>query len=244
MNRLRAALRRITIRVVGNSIASSLVGWSQTLDAKILRHDPTLDPVSDQFTGPAIYVFWHEYMLVPCCMRRDTGLVLLASRHRDADWLIGLASGFGYDAVRGSTANGGAQAVLKIVKQLRGKSLVITPDGPLGPRRIASSGCIYLASLLGIPIVPLGCGYDSPWRFEKAWDCFAVPKPGSRVRSIMAEAIRVPKKISREEVESFRLAVESSLESATVQAEKWAQGGESIEGESPFFAAPAGTLTL
>lgn len=60
----------------------------------------------------------------------------------------------------------------------------------------------------------------------------------------MAEAIRVPKKISREEVESFRLAVESSLESATVQAEKWAESGESIDGESPFFAAPAGTITL
>lgn len=244
VNGFRSAMRALAIRAAGNSIASVLVGWSQTLDAKILRDDPSLDPISNRFSGPAIYVFWHEYMLVPCCMRRDTGLVLLASRHRDADWLIGLANGFGYDAVRGSTANGGAQAVLKIVKQLRGKSLVITPDGPLGPRRVASSGCIYLASLLGIPIVPLGCGYENPWRFQRAWDCFAIPKPGSRVRSIMGEAIRVPKKISRDEVEAMRGKVESDLEAVTLQAESWAQSGESIDSEAPFFAASAGTIHL
>ena len=100
---LRSTLRSGCIRSVGNMMAAGIVGWIQTLDSKILRYDPYADPVMRGFKGPAIFVFWHEYMLVPCWARRGCDLVLLASRHRDADWLLGLASSFGYEAVRGST---------------------------------------------------------------------------------------------------------------------------------------------
>ncbi len=225
-------------------MAASLTGWISTLDCRILRKEPWLDPVSSDFQGPAIYVFWHEYMLVPCCMRQGTNLVLLASKHKDADWLLGLAKAFGYDAVRGSTTSGGARAVLKIVKELQGKSLVITPDGPLGPRRIVSNGCVYLSSLLGIPIVPLACGYQKPWRIQRAWDKFALPRFGSRVRMIMDYSIEVPKKVTREEVESYRLMLEERLLASTLEAEEWANSGKTRAGEQPMFHAKLGSVKL
>ncbi|MEZ6087245.1 MAG: hypothetical protein R3C05_04300 [Pirellulaceae bacterium] len=43
----------------------------------------------------------------------------------------------------------------------------MTPDGPRGPRRELATGCIYLASRLQLPIVPLGLGYDRPWRLQR-----------------------------------------------------------------------------
>lgn len=225
-------------------MATALAGWTETLDCKIYRYEPWLDPVSNKFPGAAIFVFWHEYMLVPCCMRRGTHLVLLASKHRDADWLISLAKAFEYDAVRGSSTKGGAQAVLKIVKQLRGKSLVITPDGPLGPRRVVSNGCIYLSSLLGIPIVPLACGYNKPWRIEGAWDKFALPRFGSRVRMIMGKSISVPKKVDKDGVEEYRARLEQELLAGTYEAEEWADSGSSRLGEQPMFAAKLASLHL
>ena len=57
--------------------------------------------------------------------------------------------------------------------------LVITPDGPRGPRRQVQAGMVYLAARTGVPIVPVGIGYDRPWR-TKSWDRFAVPRPGVR----------------------------------------------------------------
>lgn len=225
-------------------MASILAGWTGTLDCKIYRHEPWLDPVSNQFPGAAIFVFWHEYMLVPCCLRRGTKLVLLASRSKDADWLIALGKAFEYDAVRGSSTRGGTQAVLKIVKQLKGKSLVITPDGPLGPRRVVSNGCIYLSSLLGLPIVPLACGYDRPWRIQNAWDKFAFPRVGSRVRMIMAKSILVPKKVDKDGVEEYRLMLENDLLNATYEAEEWAHSGSTKAGEQPMFPAKLASLQL
>lgn len=235
--RLRASLRSGSIRSVGNMMAAGIVGWIQTLDSKIIRYDPLADPVVRGFKGPAIFVFWHEYMLVPCWARRGCDLVLLASRHRDADWLLGLASSFGYEAVRGSTSRGGAEAVLTIVRQLKGKSLVITPDGPLGPRRQVSSGCIYLSSLLGIPIVPLGCGYDRPWRFQRTWDQFACPRFGSRARIVLDHPIQAPKKLGKDGVEEYRQLVEQRLSNVTSIAEEWAIDGSTKAGEEPFYCA-------
>jgi lysophospholipid acyltransferase (LPLAT)-like uncharacterized protein len=124
---------------------------------------------------PRIYVFWHEYILLPLHMRGHCKLTMLLSKHRDADILFRLAHHMGFECVRGSSYRGGAAALMELSRVGKQMHMAITPDGPRGPRRALAQGAVYLASVMGLPIVPMGLGYDRPWRL-KSWDRFAVPR--------------------------------------------------------------------
>jgi lysophospholipid acyltransferase (LPLAT)-like uncharacterized protein len=97
---------------------------------------------------------------------------------------------------------------------------------------------VYLASKLGMPIVPLGLGYDRPWRM-KSWDRFAIPRPFSRLRSIGGPAMCIPGDLDREGIEHYRREVELMLNRLTEEAEAWALSGSRKPAEVPGRRQPA-----
>ena len=228
----------------GTLLAFAIRAWMRTLDARIACYDPFMDPAVAGFKGPAIYVVWHEYLALPPCNRRGCDVTMLLSQHRDAHWLSEMISQFGFKTVRGSTSRGGVKAILQITREFRGTSLVITPDGPRGPRRELSSGCIYIAGLLGIPVVPLGCGFDRPIRNRGSWDKFAIPRPSSRARIVLGPGIHVPRKLGKEEIEEYRIYLETLLHAVTLEAESWASDDSLRVGERAFYPVPQGSITL
>ena len=145
-------------------------------------YDRTVDPAFC-VGEPRIYVFWHEYILLPLALRGHCHLSMLLSQHADADILARIAHHLGFDCVRGSSRRGGARAIMELEEHSRNKHLTITPDGPRGPRRRLAMGPVYLASRLQLPLVVMGFGYDRPWRVN-SWDQFAVPRPFSRARAV------------------------------------------------------------
>jgi lysophospholipid acyltransferase (LPLAT)-like uncharacterized protein len=237
-------LRSSSVRVGGTLLAFAIRGWMRTLDSRIACYQPNMDPAVAGFRGPAIYVVWHEYLALPPCNRRGCDVTMLLSQHRDAHWLSEMISQFGFKTVRGSTSKGGVKAILKITREFRHTSLVITPDGPRGPRRELSSGCIYIAGLLGIPIVPLGCGFDRPWRNPRSWDKFAIPRPSSRARIVLGPAIHVPRKLSKDEIEDYRRYAEQLLHLVTHESETWAAEGSLRIGERAFYPVPQEGIRL
>ena len=172
------------VHQLGGLVTTAAIrNWMGTLDYKIAYYDPAVDPALDGCQGQKLYIFWHEYILFPLYLRGHCNLAMLLSRHRDAEVLSHVARHMGFDFVRGSTNRGGTVALRKLLRKSRQMHLTITPDGPRGPRRRLAPGAIYLASRLGLPLVALGFGYDRPWRFHRAWDQFALPRPFSRARS-------------------------------------------------------------
>ncbi|MCE2799808.1 MAG: DUF374 domain-containing protein [Planctomycetaceae bacterium] len=123
-------------------------GLVRTLDARVADYLDDTDVTTDRFTSPAIYIFWHENILLPFVTRSRHGMTLLVSQHRDANWLDWMAQDFAYHTVRGSSTKGGLKAILQYRKEHQNSSLVVTPDGPKGPRRVLAPGCIQLSSLL------------------------------------------------------------------------------------------------
>ena len=99
----------------------------------------SVDPVLG-IDGPRIYIFWHEYILLPLALRGHCHLSMLLSQHGDADILARIAQHFGFDCVRGSTYRGGATALWELEERSRTHHLTITPDGPRGPRRQLAQG--------------------------------------------------------------------------------------------------------
>ncbi|GIW91047.1 MAG: hypothetical protein KatS3mg109_1479 [Pirellulaceae bacterium] len=205
----------------GLAIAAVTEAWMGTLDFRAVFYDPTVDPAGKEFSGPAIYLFWHEYIPFLFYLRGHCRIAMLLSRHRDAEWLAHAARFRGFSTIRGSTRRGGAQAVLECLRQGTTTNLAITPDGPRGPRRHMAAGPVFLASRLGLPLVPIGLGYENPWRLS-TWDRFAIPRPASRARGVVGPRIVVPADAERAELEAYRLYVEKVLNQLTQHAERWA----------------------
>ncbi len=211
-------------KLVGFAGAGVIRSWMRTLDYAVAYYDPAIDPARPEFDGQKIYVFWHEYLLLPIHMRGHCHLAMLISRHRDAELLARAARHLGFSCVRGSTNRGGVAALRELVRQAKNLNLTITPDGPRGPRRVMAPGAVFLASRLQLPLVAMGFGFDSPWR-ARSWDRFALPKPFSRARSVVGPALHIPANLDRDGVEHYRLQTERLLNRLTLESETWAESG-------------------
>ena len=98
---------------------------------------------------------------------------------------------------------------IRLLEQKR--CLVITPDGPRGPRERVKPGVAQIAITAGAPVVPLAIGVDRCWRL-KSWDGFIIPKPFSRVQVTIGSPLPAPRHpASRELTEQYRLHIEESL---------------------------------
>ncbi len=103
-----------------------------------------------------VLAFWHAQQLMIPIGYRGTGSHVLISRHGDGEIIARIIARFGHEAVRGSSTRGGAGALRALIKLGRsGRDVVVTPDGPKGPRHVAKLGVIQLAKATGLPIVPL-----------------------------------------------------------------------------------------
>ncbi len=105
--------------------------------------------------GHLIIAFWHGRQLMMPFIYRGSEAHILISQHRDGELIHRIVSHFGFKAVRGSTTRGGPAALRQLIRLGRsGVDLVVTPDGPRGPRQVAQMGVIHLAKATGLPILP------------------------------------------------------------------------------------------
>jgi lysophospholipid acyltransferase (LPLAT)-like uncharacterized protein len=212
--------------------------WMSTLDYRIAYYDSAVDPALPEFRGPAIFMFWHEYIPMLFYLRGHCSIAMLLSRHQDAELLSHAARHMGFQTVRGSTGRGGTAALRELIRKSNGMNLAITPDGPRGPRRRMSPGPIYLSSKLGIPLVAIGLGYDRPWRVS-TWDKFAIPRPFTRARVIPSPFLQIPPDLDRDGVEHYRQHLEAVLNRLTMQAERWAESGAQMIEQRPLRRQPS-----
>ena len=230
---------------MGGLAVSLLVrSWMRTLDYRVTLHDHSVDPPLPGFQGPAIFIFWHEYIPFPFYLRGHCKIAMLLSRHYDADFIAEANRFMGFETIRGSTYGGGVAGLRTLLQAGGNVSLTMTPDGPRGPRRRLAKGCIYMASRLGIPLVCLGLGYDRPWRMTRTWDQFAIPRPFSRARMVLGPPCHVPAEIGREEIEKYRCQVESELQQLTRTAEEWAESGQAMQGQMPLLRSTSAYYQL
>lgn len=224
-------------RLGGLGIATLTRHWMGTLDYRHAAYDEAVDPASPDFAGPAIFLFWHEYIPFLFSLRGHCRISMLVSKHGDAEWLSRAAGHMGFGLIRGSTNRGGARALRELMHRSRRQNIAITPDGPRGPRRRLAAGPIYLASRTGLPLVLCGLGYSRCWRMP-TWDRLALPRPGARARGVTSPFLPVPARLDREGIEHHRQRAEALLNELTKLAERWAESGGRMENERPGRRQP------
>ena len=178
--------------------------------------------------APAVFAVWHERLpLMPALLlhaRRLSPAVpptaVLVSRHADGQLLGRLMARFGVLVVHGSTARfgqdrGGASGLRRLVEHLMsGGNVVITPDGPRGPRRIAAPGVAQLAAASGAVVVPCAA-QTRVRRVLRTWDRMVLPLPWGRGILVCRPAIAV----ARDGIEAGLAAIAASMSDAADRAD-------------------------
>lgn len=229
----------LAIRVVATIVAVLIRVWLWTTRVRIVTGDGLPHPI-DPATQRFIYAFWHEAMLGPIAVRPKARVLI--SQHRDGELIAQVCQRLGMGAIRGSTARGGSQALLEMIRgDADGAHLAITPDGPRGPRRELKPGVVMVASQSGLAIVPVGVGFTRAWR-AGSWDRFAVPIPFSTLVGVIGSPIEVPKHLDRPAMQHFQQLVEKQLCELTEQAEDWALRlrTEGPRAKPPVMQSPSG----
>lgn len=202
-----------------STLIGSSAGWLMRLLCATLRFE-----IDDRchlgskgsLPKPVIYCLWHNRIFtVPRVWQKLCGAhrkaVVLTSASHDGAMLARAVGVFGIGSVRGSSSRRGVAALVALRKALReGVDICLTPDGPRGPRYVLQPGAVKLAQAGQAAIIPIHVEYASAWVI-KSWDRFHVPKPFSKVRVIIDEALAVPAELSESEFEDWRLRIESIL---------------------------------
>ena len=191
------------------------------------------DPdVSERF----FFSIWHGSMIMPIFSKRARHMGVLVSRHQDGSILAESLKLRDVSTVRGSTTRGGSMAVRQLLRTKHNIHIAITPDGPKGPHRKMKSGIVFLASQTGKAIVPMAYTCTRAWRLRGKWTDTLLPKPFSKVFVFSDREIRVPARISRDELIHYTQVLQNSMDRINSIAEQFASGDEQASAESKAAA--------
>jgi lysophospholipid acyltransferase (LPLAT)-like uncharacterized protein len=202
--------RRSVIRKLATTLGAGLIGlMSKTWRARWAGLE-NLEAARGEGGGHFI-TLWHGSMLVPMAHHKGCGWKVLVSQSSDGDTIAPTLQRFGYGVIRGSASRGGARALREMLGALReGSVLVITPDGPRGPRHSMSPGIVWMARATGYRVVPAGFVADRAWRM-KSWDRFTVPKPFARVSFVYGPPISIARDATNAELEQANLDIAAAM---------------------------------
>lgn len=149
---------------------------------------------------------------------------LMVSPSKDGEFTKRAGTLLGLHIIRGSSSGrsdkskrgvSAARESMEVMK--KGGGIVMTIDGPKGPREVVGMGTIKLAQQMGVPIMVYGLSANAK-RLD-TWDRLLWPRPFARGAVVILEPIPTSKSMDSEEL---RLRVENALKEATRRADELA----------------------
>ncbi len=201
-------------------LAALIAGYIRLVD-RTGRWELTFPPATAALIRegkPFIGAFWHGRLLMtyPAWRRLLATLgedqrrqpYVISSAHGDGQ-LIQLATNrFGFKTLWGSSRRGGAKVLREAKRVLsEGDIIVMTPDGPRGPRMRAHPGIAYLAGSADVPVVPITFAARRARGFQ-SWDRFKLVWPFAS--GVLAFGEPLPPTVGSD-TESRRLAIEKHM---------------------------------
>jgi lysophospholipid acyltransferase (LPLAT)-like uncharacterized protein len=149
---------------------------------------------------------------------------LMVSPSKDGEFTKRAGTWLGLHIIRGSSSGrsdkskrgvSAARESMEVMK--KGGCIVMTIDGPKGPREVVGIGTIKLAQQMGAPILIYGLSANA--KRMDTWDRLLWPRPFARGAVVIPEPIPTSKSMDSEEL---RLKVELALKAATARADELA----------------------
>ena len=198
-----------------------------------------LEPLQDSGEG-FVACAWHGRFLMTTAgwPKMQQKPHILISKSRDGNLVSYTSKFLRAGVIRGSRRakfkdnnKRGAGALREMIDTLKnGDVILMTPDGPKGPRMRMGQGPLRLAKLSGAPVLAYGLS-TTKHKLFKSWDRFMLPLPFGRGQIVWAGPVRIAKDAGDAEVERQRARLETLLIEATQKADK-------SVGIEPVQAAP------
>jgi lysophospholipid acyltransferase (LPLAT)-like uncharacterized protein len=177
-----------------------------------------------------IALTWHSrFMMLNSAWNKATWPHphVLISRSRDGEIVARSCRFLGLSVIRGSakkaakrTDKGGAKAGRDIIETLDGGGcVVITPDGPRGPRQRLGLGPLRLARMTGHPILPCLFAVKNRKQFN-SWDKFILPLPFGRGAIIWGTPVHIAPDISDAALEVLRGQINAEMNALLALADR------------------------
>ena len=156
--------------------------WYATLRIRLDETSRTL--MASNGTGPCVFYFWHQNLFVAPILRKlrkHRRMFGLMSASKDGAWLETLVSWFQVEAIRGSSSWRGAKALQELeAYQNLSCDIIITPDGPKGPRCQCKPGSLHWTAVHHFNVIALHFKMYRFWQLN-SWDGFKIPFPFSKI---------------------------------------------------------------
>jgi lysophospholipid acyltransferase (LPLAT)-like uncharacterized protein len=141
-----------------------------------------ITPVDD---SQHVCVCWHgELLMSPQAYRKihpRHQASAIISRHTDGEIIARTLTMLRIRPLRGSSKKGAKQVLMQAFKSIKNsEEVLITPDGPRGPRHTMSDGAVGIALKSKLPIFVINYQASAYWQLG-SWDRFVIPKPFSRI---------------------------------------------------------------
>lgn len=227
-------------------LASAIASYIRLVD-RTGRWQVTFPPATAALIRdgrPFVGAFWHGRLLMiyPAWRRLLAELgesqrrqpYVISSAHGDGQLIQFAVNRFGLKTLWGSSRRGGAKVLREAQRVLaEGDIVVMTPDGPRGPRMRAQPGVAYLAGSAGVPVVPITFAAKRH-RLIKSWDRFMLVWPFAKGVLAFGEPLVLS---TNDDTESRRRQIEERM-IAFAEATDRGQGVSPIEPATPA-ASPA-----
>ena len=173
---------------------------------------------------PVVLAFWHEYNLVAAAaahrLRRHRHHVSFSTQTFRGQVMSSMLAALDAGSVP-LPAEGERAEAARLSREMarlgrEGASLVVSPDGPVGPHRRAKPGALIVARESGLPLQPWAVAARPVLRLRGRWDRHIVPLPFCRLRVEEAEPIRVA---PRERLRPLLVRLQDALDEVTARTE-------------------------
>lgn len=162
-------------------------------------------------TQCGIITFWHSEMLPMWKYFGKLNATAIISRSNDGEILTQIVQSWNVDVIRGSSAVGGSEVMKQMIEIAKDKLILITPDGPKGPKNIMKAGTIVTSLRANVPIYLCNANIKSKIIFKKSWDLFQFPLPFSKIDIHISDPICFDFSEDREVINSYILQLENKL---------------------------------
>jgi lysophospholipid acyltransferase (LPLAT)-like uncharacterized protein len=210
-------------------IATAIRVSGRTIRFRFVLDEPQAAP--QRMKGRAIYVFWHEMLLLPA-YTHSRQIMPLISRSQDGVIADAVVRRLGGDSIRGSTDGegrnrGGRRALREMLRQGREHHIGVPITGGITSGRTIPSGVAFAASRAGMPIIPVGIAARKLLSFGPRDRVINVPLWFSQAWYVVGKPMDVPQRMSAAQARAFMQNVQQALQAVQTRAEEYAHAGSS-----------------
>lgn len=152
---------------------------------------------------PCILMLWHNRLtIVSEILNKFASQFIYTafiSKSRDGEPLALLATSYKAGRVLRVPHNARHRALNQMIQHLKLQKeiILITPDGPRGPRYVIKPGVIMAAREASAKIVPFSWDADRKWVLN-TWDKMLIPKPFAKIKVFFGDSIALLKDDKKE----------------------------------------------